>query len=148
MYVEVAVSGKVHLLLHYDVPAELAGRLAPGHMVRVPLRNEERFGVVVALSASAPVASTRALLELVDPAPVVAPEYLSLAHWLAETYLAPLADCVWLMVPPPRVGPAQDRRPSTAGPIRPARGETHRPRRRGERPNQKTCRDSARRRLG
>ena len=109
MYAEVAVSGKVHLLLHYDVPAELAGRLAPGHMVRVPLRNEERFGVVVALSASAPVASTRALLELVDPAPVVAPEYLSLAHWLAETYLAPLADCVWLMVPPPRVGPRRVR---------------------------------------
>jgi primosomal protein N' (replication factor Y) len=109
MYAEVAVGGRAHLLLHYDVPTELAERLAPGHLVRVPLRDEERFGIVVAFSASAPVTTTRPLLELIDPVPVVTPELLSLAHWLAEFYLAPLADCVWLMVPPPRVGPRRVR---------------------------------------
>jgi primosomal protein N' (replication factor Y) len=105
MYAEVAVGGKTRLLLHYDVPPALAGRLAPGHLVRVPLRDEERFGVVVALAPSAPVAATRPLLELIDPLPAVTPPYLALAHWLADFYLAPLADCMWLMVPPPRVGP-------------------------------------------
>lgn len=109
MYAEVAVGGKPRLLLHYDVPAELAGRLAPGHLVRVPLRDEERFGIVVALATSAPVATTRPLLELVDPVPAVIGEFLSLAHWLADFYLAPLADCVWLMVPMPRVGPRRVR---------------------------------------
>ena len=105
MYAEVAVGGKVRLLLHYDVPSELSGQLAPGQMVRVPLRDEERFGIVVALSDSAPIPSTRPLLGLLDPAPAVTFEYLALARWLAAYYLAPLADCIWLMVPPPRVGP-------------------------------------------
>jgi primosomal protein N' (replication factor Y) len=109
MYAEVAVGGKAHLLLHYDIPDELAGRLAPGHLVRVPLRNEERFGVVVALSAAAPVTTTRPVLELIDPVPMVPPDYLALARWLSEFYLAALADCVWLMVPTPRVGPRRVR---------------------------------------
>jgi primosomal protein N' (replication factor Y) len=109
MYAEVAVGAKARLLLHYDIPDALAGQLAPGQLVRVPLRNEERFGVVVALSASAPVTTTRPLLELIDPVPVVTPEYLALARWLAEFYLAPLADCVWLMAPAPRVGPRRVR---------------------------------------
>ncbi len=125
MYAEVAVGGKACLLLHYDVPSGLTGQLAPGHMVRVPLRDEERFGIVVALSASAPVPSTRPLLELLDPAPVVTFEYLALARWLAAYYLAPLADCVWLMVPPPRVGPRRVR--SVALVATPAQIEAARP---------------------
>jgi primosomal protein N' (replication factor Y) len=109
MYAEVAVGGRAHLILSYDVPAELSGRLAPGHLVRVPLRDDEQLGVVVALAPSAPVSTTRALLELVDPLPVITPEFLALAHWLAKFYLAPLGDCVWLMVPPPRTGPRRVR---------------------------------------
>jgi primosomal protein N' (replication factor Y) len=109
MYAEVAVGGKTRLLLHYDIPPAMAGQLAPGQLVRVPLRGEERLGIVVTFSPSAPVSTTRPLLELVDPAPAVTLEYLALAHWLAGFYLAPLADCVWLMVPPPRVGPRRVR---------------------------------------
>ena len=97
MYAEIAVGGKARLLLHYDIPAELTGRLAPGHLVCVPLRDKERFGVVIALSSAAAVAKTRPLLELVDPVPAVSPDYLDLARWLAGFYLASLADCVWLM---------------------------------------------------
>ncbi len=109
MYAEVAVGGKTHLLLHYDAPPELSGRLAPGHLVRVPLRDEERPGVVVTLMASTPVAATRSLLALMDPLPVLTAGQLALARWMADFYLAPLADCVWLMAPPPRVGPRRVR---------------------------------------
>jgi len=109
MYAEVAVGGRVHLLLHYAVPPELSGRLAPGLMVRVPLRDEERLGVVVTLSATAPVAATRPLLALVDPLPVLTAGQLALAHWMADYYLASLAECVWLMAPPPRIGPRRVR---------------------------------------
>jgi primosomal protein N' (replication factor Y) len=125
MYAQVAVGGKMRLLLHYDVPADLLGQLAPGHLVRVPLRDEERLGVVVALSATSPVASTRPLLGLVDPLPVVNLPYLALARWLSDFYLAPLADCVWLMVPPPRVGPRRIR--SVQGCATPAQVEAARP---------------------
>jgi primosomal protein N' (replication factor Y) len=109
MYAQVAVSGKLRLLLHYDAPPDLLEQLAPGCLVRVPLRDEERLGIVVALSASSPVASVRPILGLVQPSPVVPALYLSLARWLADFYLAPLADCVWLMVPPQRVGPRRIR---------------------------------------
>jgi primosomal protein N' (replication factor Y) len=105
MYAEVAVGGKMRLLLHYQVPDELAGKLTPGHLVNVPLRNEERPGVVVALSPSSPVSGTRPISALVDPIPAISPEFLALARWLADFYLAPLAESIWLMVPPPRVGP-------------------------------------------
>ena len=109
MYAEVAVGGRTRLLLHYDVPSNLDGRLVPGQLVRVPLRDEERFGIVVGLSASAPVHTTRPLEELIDPVPVILPEGLALARWIAEFYLAPLADCIWLLAPTPRIGPRRVR---------------------------------------
>ena len=109
MYAQIAVGGKMRLMLHYDVPANMVGRLAPGHLVRVPLRGKEHFGIVIALSSSSPVANTRPLLELVHPLPAITPPYMALARWLADFYLAPLADCVWLMAPPPRVGPRRVR---------------------------------------
>ncbi len=109
MYAIVAVGGRARLLLHYGVPAELSGRLAPGHLVRVPLRDKERFGIVVQLSTQSPVARTRPILELIEDAPAVDAQHLALAEWMADFYLASLADCVWLMTPPPRVGPQRVR---------------------------------------
>jgi primosomal protein N' (replication factor Y) len=109
MYAEVAVEGKAHLLLHYEIPSRLNGKLAPGHLVRVPLRNDEQLGVVVRLSSTAPVSSTRPISELVDPVPVVDDEHMALAHWLADHYMTPVAHCLWLMMPPRRVGPSHVR---------------------------------------
>ena len=109
MYALIAVGGKAHLLLSYEIPAELNDVLAPGQLVRVPLRNAEQFGIVVARADSAPVPDTRPISALVDPEPVVAPRYLTLARWMADFYLASLADCVWLMTPPPHVGPRRVR---------------------------------------
>ena len=43
MYAQIAVGGKMRLLLHYDVPPDLLAQLTPGHLVRVPLRSEERL---------------------------------------------------------------------------------------------------------
>ncbi len=105
MYAQIAVGGKAHLLLSYEIPAELIDLITPGQMVRVPLRDAEQLGIVVARADAAPVKDTRPINALVDPEPVVGPQYLALARWMADFYLAPLADCVWLMAPPPHVGP-------------------------------------------
>lgn len=40
------------------------------------------------------------LTALLDDRPVVTPEHLELAHWLAATYLEPLSNCVRLFAPP------------------------------------------------
>ncbi|MCL6595452.1 MAG: primosomal protein N' [Firmicutes bacterium] len=90
-------------ILDYRVPPELAPGVRLGSVVRVPLREREARGVVVAL---APTVS-----EGVDPARVralravegdaVPEELLALARWLAEDALAPLAAAAAVALPPP-----------------------------------------------
>ena len=88
------------LTFHYRVPAALAARLQPGHLVWVPFGREELHGVVVAVTTAPPAAPRmRTLLDLVLPDPVLTTAQLDLARWLSRHYLAPLLDCVLLMLP-------------------------------------------------
>ena len=85
---------------HYSVPAHLAGTLRPGHLVWAPFGREELHGVVLALGDTAPEGvRTRALLDLVLPEPVLTPAQLDLARWLSSRTLAPILDCLLLMLP-------------------------------------------------
>ena len=85
---------------HYSVPAHLAGVLQPGHLVWAPFGREELHGVVLALLDAAPEGvRTRALLDLVLPEPVLTPAQLDLARWLSRRTLAPILDCLLLMLP-------------------------------------------------
>ena len=84
---------------HYDVPGDLRGRLAPGHLVVVPFLDRRLPGVVVALSDSSPVAKTKSVEALLDPSPVLTPVQLDLARWISQSTLAPLHECLDLFVP-------------------------------------------------
>ncbi len=85
---------------HYSVPAHLAATLQPGHLVWVPFGREELHGVVLALMDDAPQGvRTRALLDLVLPEPALTPAQLDLARWLSSRTLAPILDCLLLMLP-------------------------------------------------
>ncbi|MDY7041369.1 MAG: hypothetical protein SVX38_10950, partial [Chloroflexota bacterium] len=59
------------MTFHYAVPAELAGRLRPGHLVTVPFGPGREYGVVVALSDRSPVAEVREIDTLVRPDPIL-----------------------------------------------------------------------------
>ncbi|MER2600312.1 MAG: primosomal protein N' [Caldilineales bacterium] len=88
------------ITFHYQVPPHLAAVLQPGHLVWVPFGREELHGVVMALADHAPATvRTRLLLDLVLPEPVLTAAQLDLARWLSRHYLAPLLDCVLLMLP-------------------------------------------------
>jgi primosomal protein N' (replication factor Y) len=100
LYAELAVNAALTTTLTYHVPPELEGRIQPGHLVTAPLRDGRAYAVVVALRADSPVAETRPLGEPVDPEPVVSPAQLELARWLSARTLAPLMDCLRLMLPP------------------------------------------------
>lgn len=100
MYAEVAVNAPVQGTFHYRVPPDLAGRLAPGHLVSLPFGATQTQGIVLALCPTAPVAETRDLSGLLDPEPVVTPVQLALAGWLSESTLTPLFACLRLMLPP------------------------------------------------
>jgi len=100
MYAEVAVNAPVQGTFHYRVSPDLAGRLAPGHLVSLPFGATQTQGIVLALGPTAPVAETRDLGGLLDPEPVVTPAQLALARWLSESTLTPLFACLRLMLPP------------------------------------------------
>lgn len=82
----------------YAVPERLA--LAPGHLVRVPLGPRRAGGVVVALGVPPPAGRVRDVEDVVDPTPVLRPEQLGLARWMAARYRCGLADAIRAMVPP------------------------------------------------
>lgn len=83
----------------YQVPAALAARLAPGHLVWVPFRGRRLQGVVLRLHDAAPDFQTRELISLVWAQPVLNAAQLSLADWISEYYLAPLIESLRLMLP-------------------------------------------------
>jgi primosomal protein N' (replication factor Y) len=85
---------------HYHLPPELEGRVGPGHLVVVPFGKRRVQGVVTRLLPEAEVPETRPVESLVDPAPVLGPAQLALAAWMADQTLAPLIDCLTLMLPP------------------------------------------------
>ncbi len=90
---------RVRGTFHYHLPQEMVG-LGPGHLVIVPFGRRRAHGVVVSLSHEAPVPETRPVESLVDPAPVLTSAQLELARWISQTSLAPLGECLGLMLPP------------------------------------------------
>ncbi|MBE9471529.1 MAG: hypothetical protein IMY75_05435, partial [Chloroflexi bacterium] len=88
----------------YHLPHELQGRLVAGSLVVVPFGPRRLYGVVVALSDESPVPETRPVESLVDPEPVLTPAQIALARWMSRECLAPLHECLELILPPGVVG--------------------------------------------
>ncbi len=99
-YALVALNVPVRKLFTYHIPDELAGRLAPGSLVRVEFGVAMQPAVVLAFCDKTDIPSTKPIIELLDPAPLLSEAYLDLARWLSESCLAPIGACIWLMAPP------------------------------------------------
>jgi primosomal protein N' (replication factor Y) len=84
----------------YHLPPELEGKAGAGHLVSIPFGKQTVQGVVLELVATPAVAETKAVLELLDLQPVLTAAQIALARWMAEHFLAPLAEMVHLMLPP------------------------------------------------
>lgn len=88
------------LTFHYSIPAPLREEVAIGQLIQVPFGPRRLQGIVVGLTDRAPVSETRDIEEIVDPEPVLSPVQIKLACWISSYYLAPLIDCLRLMLPP------------------------------------------------
>lgn len=88
------------LALHYRIPRYLLGHLGPGHLVSVPLRGRPAYGVVVELSERSPVEETLPVTRLVEAEPLVLPQMLALARWIASYYRCTLWQALSPMLPP------------------------------------------------
>jgi len=100
VYAEIVVNLNVEGTYHYEIPAELAGRLQIGHLVEVEFGRQKAQGVILRFDLRSPVAATKPVERLIDRRPVVDEQGLALAGWLSERYLAPLSACVGLFIPP------------------------------------------------
>ncbi|MFQ3536260.1 MAG: primosomal protein N' [Aggregatilineales bacterium] len=99
MYAEVAVyQAKTRRTFHYAVPDDLAVRV--GDLVQISFRTGLSQGIVLALTEESPVQRAKPIQEVILPEPVVTPTQIAFARWLAEHTLSPLANCLWLMLPP------------------------------------------------
>ena len=99
-FAEVAVNAAAPLLqtFTYRIPDGLP--IEPGQAVYVPFGSRTLQGIVVERTDSASVAQTRDIANIIDVRPLLSPTHLQLARWLSEHYLAPLFDCISLMLPP------------------------------------------------
>jgi primosomal protein N' (replication factor Y) (superfamily II helicase) len=84
----------------YDVPPALRDVIRVGQMVWAPFGARRLQGLVVGLSAETAIGETRAIEAIVESRPLLSPAQIELARWMAHRYLAPLSECVWLMLPP------------------------------------------------
>ena len=101
----------------YLVPPELAGQVAPGCLVRVPLGPRTVRGVVVGRSSRE--AETERLLELrglVVRPPLCPPPLDDLLAWLARRYAAPRGSAFARVVPPRVRARVEEQRPLSGGP--------------------------------
>ncbi len=91
-----AISGE----FDYHLPPELEGRIAVGHLVRVPFGNQVVQGVVLQLLAQPGISYTKAVQDLLDLAPVLTPVQIELARQISVYTLNSLASVIDLMLPP------------------------------------------------
>lgn len=85
----------------YGVPYHQRGHYQVGQVVWVPFGRGRRQGVIMRLTNEAPPGITvRPLGEPVTLSPALTPAQIELALWLSLTYLAPLSECVKLILPP------------------------------------------------
>ena len=99
-YAEVAVDAPVRpgRAFSYHIPEPLP--IVPGQLVWVPFGRRTLQGIVMELAAVPKVAETKAILQPVEPAPLLDAAALSLAQWLSRYYLCSLFDAAALFLPP------------------------------------------------
>ena len=72
---------------------------AVGCRVIVPFRNEKLTGIVTRVHEEAPPVGAKAIVAVLDAAPLLSPDLMELAAWIASYYLAPLGEVFRSMLP-------------------------------------------------
>ncbi len=88
-------------LLHYRVPEALAGTVVAGSLVRVPVLNSLRLGIVGEIGAPRdfPVEKLKSVAQVIHPFPALPPDLLELARWMAGYYACGLDSIIETMLP-------------------------------------------------
>jgi primosomal protein N' (replication factor Y) len=101
LFADVALGVPQEEPFQYAVPEGLRAAVAVGKRVRVPLRNQTRWGYVVGLSRTPLVASPRPIEEVLDPEPLIGPRFLELARWVSQYYFSSWGQAIEAGLPAP-----------------------------------------------
>jgi primosomal protein N' (replication factor Y) (superfamily II helicase) len=96
-FCDVALPVPLDMVFTYHVPPEAAPVV--GGRVLVPFRQQRLTGVVVELHDRKPSVTIKALLHVLDIAPVLDEQLLRLGRWIGDYYLAPLGEVFRTMLP-------------------------------------------------
>lgn len=107
-FAEVAVNTAVNQTYHYHIPDKLLHRVTWGSLVRVGFGTAMQPAIVVELHDELPDdlqdITTKPIIELLHPEPVMTEEHIELGMWMSEAYLTSPGACLWLMLPPGLTG--------------------------------------------
>ena len=98
-YCDVALPVPVDRAFTYELPLTLRHRAQVGARAWVPFATRRLTGVLLRVHNVAPEQEAREVLSLIDEEPVLDPELLKLAHWIAEYYCSPLGEVLKSMLP-------------------------------------------------
>ncbi len=110
LYAEIIVPRHIRSSFTYLVPSHLRPILRVGHCVHVPFGRSRLQGTVISLGENLPVGISRERLKEIssvstaDGLDEISPERLELAKRVADYYVAPLGQCLRLVLPPPDGG--------------------------------------------
>jgi primosomal protein N' (replication factor Y) (superfamily II helicase) len=99
-FAEVAVNAAAPIRQTFTYATPDGVHVEPGQAVYVPFGARTLQGIVTGLSDTSEFAQTREIGDVIDPRPLISAEHVALARWLSDYYLAPLFDCIALMLPP------------------------------------------------
>jgi len=96
---EVLLDDALDQALDYRIPEQLIGKIYPGMRVKVPVRNSQRQGIVVATKESSPFSPLFDLAAVLSEKTYVTEELFCLAKWVAEYYCTPLRKVLKAILP-------------------------------------------------
>lgn len=85
---------------HYEIPADLEGRVRPGQLVLVPFGARQSHAIVMGVRDVSPVEATRPIFDIIWDAEVLDAVHRELVEWTARRYAAPILTAVNLAAPP------------------------------------------------
>ena len=85
--------------LDYEIPAGWESRIAEGSRVRVPLRNRQVIGTVMAVSSTTTAKGVRPIAAVMDERPQMTPVLMRLAKWMADYYACCEQDALRCVLP-------------------------------------------------
>jgi primosomal protein N' (replication factor Y) len=96
-FCDVALAVPLDMAFTYRVPAETVPVV--GGRVLVPFRQQRMTGIVIELHDRKPSVTTKKIISVLDPAPVLDEQLLRLGRWIADYYLAPIGEVFRTMLP-------------------------------------------------